>query len=202
MDSNPTVPVVWYNEMNEKIQIGSELEINIDQQTAGYEYVSSYTRQYGRFRCQAGAIQRETVLVRNGMPAITGKTLYLAETLSDLDVKFSVLSSPDFETNPICTKLSIDKEINLRQMFTPIRTESNRYAFSKQYTDGNEVASEISFRIKSISEQDFGVYNCTVFNSYGTNSFIFEVQSKGSYYKDRIIFSDNFLFKICLNILK
>ena len=191
VDSNPVAPVTWYNENSEKIQIGSELEISINQTSLVDHHTSSYTRIYGRFRCQAAisgynAIQRETVLVRNGIPTITGKTLYLTETNAELDLQFSVLSSPDFSANPVCTKLSIDKEINLRQTFKPVNTDLNRYVFSKVYTDnGNKIASEISFKIKSISEEDFGVYNCTVFNSYGTNSFIFEVQAKG---KQRSLF--------------
>ena len=45
--------------------------------------------------------------------------------------------------------------------------------------DQNNMTSILSFSIGSVQDSDFGVYNCTVTNSIGANSFIFEIQLKG-----------------------
>ena len=65
--------------------------------------------------------------------------------------------------------------IKLRQMFSPV-AKQKIYQFRKGSTDEAGITRDIHFAIKSITDDDFGVYNCTVANAYGTNSFIFEIQ--------------------------
>ncbi len=59
----------------------------------------------------------------------------------------------------------------------PINNQK-KYDLLKEYTDSNNVSSIISFEIKAVTDSDFGVYNCTVTNVIGSNSFIFEIQLK------------------------
>ena len=53
------------------------------------------------------------------------------------------------------------------------------YTLDREYMDQNNMTSILSFSIGSVQDSDFGVYNCTVTNSIGANSFIFEIQLKG-----------------------
>ena len=73
----------------------------------------------------------------------------------------------------------IKDDIKLMQTYTNVmRLVSKRYKFNEEFQDENNISSDISFVIRAVSENDFGVYNCTIGNSFGENSFIFEVQPK------------------------
>jgi len=195
-DSNPPAMIVWLKGRSEIVHIGEYLDLNT--QLSGTDYL--YSRVYGEYTCRAKSTGHKdldftTNIITNGMPAITGESVYFAEKDKNLNIKFSILSSPELKTNPACTKLSIKKEIILRQIFLPTRGHRS-YKLDRQYTDQNNMTSILTFSIGSVQDSDFGVYNCTVANSIGANSFIFEIQLKADNSKFVIALSTAILFLV------
>jgi len=199
IDSNPPARIVWFNDKNELVNTGKTIDINI---SFSGDYSRIFSKIYGQFTCRVSSlgyqeIERTITLVRNGLPTITGKSMYLAEPGKDLEIKFSVLSIPQVFSNPVCTKLAIDEDITLRQVFA-YKKQLKQYKFNEKFLDNDNITADISFIIQTISEDDFGMYNCSVSNSYGENSFIFEVQIRPSDDRFIIVLSLSILFLVLL----
>ncbi len=199
IDSNTPAKIVWFNEKNELINIGKTIDINIS--SAG-DYSRIFSRIFGQFTCRVSSfgfqeIEKTIILVQNGLPTITGRTVYFTELRKNLEIKFSVLSIPQVFSDPVCTKLAINEDINLREIFTT-GNKLKQYKFSQKFLDNQNTTADISFTIKDVSDNDFGMYNCSVSNSHGDNSFIFEIQLRPNDDRFIIVLSLSILFLVLL----
>lgn len=114
------------------------------------------------------------------MPSISGENIYYAENQKDLVAKFNILASPAILATPKCTKLTINKNDNLKQTFLPIENYG-RYELVQDLGEEHLISNlskNFLFKINGVSNFDVGIFNCTVANAYGVSSFIFEVQMK------------------------
>ena len=97
-DSNPPAMIVWLKGRSEIVHIGEYLDLNT--QLSGTDYL--YSRVYGEYTCRAKSTGHKdldftTNIITNGMPAITGESVYFAEKDKNLNIKFSILSSPELK---------------------------------------------------------------------------------------------------------
>jgi hypothetical protein len=79
--------------------------------------------------------------------------------------------------------LTISKNENLKQSFLPIEN-FGRYELIRETNDQNvitNISRNYFFKINGISSFDIGIFNCSATNSFGTSSFIFEIQMKSKH---------------------
>ncbi len=109
VDSNPPAQVVWFRNDNEIVGHGDSYEIKNIQS----EFTTKIIYQIG-CRCSTGSkykeINSKTFLITNGIPLITGETIYFAENQRNFLAKFNVLSSPELEVK----QLFMIRKLNLK----------------------------------------------------------------------------------------
>ncbi|CAF0719304.1 unnamed protein product [Brachionus calyciflorus] len=167
VDSNPKSEIFWVKNENEIIHKGENLLLNQDLN--------------GEYECQAKTMGFDPVVsrvavVNEGPPSIYGQNLYFFETNKELNIRFSVLSSPSYHSGPICYKI----DMNTSSVLKIIYPSRNKEKYQIYEDDLNElkISTKFRLRITNPSEDDIGIYNCTFSNQFGDSFFKFEINKK------------------------
>lgn len=194
--------IFWLKNDKEVVQIGEKLNLRKKGETVNH-LNAEYT-------CQARStvfktISTRTSVITQGLPTIIGESIFYSACEHDVDIDITVLSNPAyqvfstttksynglrvflndfiiflFQFGPICTRVKENNSQAL-EIILPIRNHL-KYDLERHDLDELKVSTKYRLRIKHMTDDDFGNYNCTVTNKYGTRIYAFEIKKKSFFF--------------------
>ncbi|RNA37103.1 irregular chiasm C-roughest isoform X1 [Brachionus plicatilis] len=190
VDSNPKSEIHWIKNFDQVIHIGESLNLsdNFD----------------GEYECQAHSerfppISSKVSLITEGPPLFIGQDTFFINSKKELDIFFNVLSSPSYESGPICFKMDKNNSMVIRTVY-PSR-ENERFTMLQDDFKELKMSTRFKLVVRDANSDDEGFYNCTVGNGFGNGFYGFQVKRKSEPINALLTLALIIIFSILIFIL-
>ena len=184
VDSNPKALIYWLKN-DEILHFGETLNLTSSKILTLKENPNDHVFD-GEYTCKSRIagyedIYSKTSIITQGPPFMFGKKVFFIGD-GDLNIEFKVLASPEYQQDPICTKLSYNDSSSNYEIILPIE-KNDKYSLEKfELTNREKRSTKFQLKIKNPNDADVGFYNCTIYNSYGVSTpHIFQITKKSIY---------------------